>query len=339
MDEHKTNAVDFFKSAKWIRKNLPYANVSGGVSNVSFSFRGNNKVREAMHSAFLYHAINEGMDMGIVNHSMLEVYDSIPADLLEKVEDVLLNRREDATERLLDFAESVAGDKKEKKSVDKEWRNLEIRERISYSLINGKDEFIEDDVELARLSVERPIMVIENHLMDGMNQVGDLFGEGKMFLPQVVKSARVMKKAVSYLLPYMEASKVDSSINSAGKILMATVKGDVHDIGKNIVGVVLACNNFEIINLGVMVPPEKIIKIALEENVDIIGLSGLITPSLDEMVFLAQELKRLNIKIPILIGGATTSKAHTAVKIFPEIDSLINDFTSSSETLPALFEP
>ena len=333
LEEHKKNALDFFLATKWIRTNLPYASVCGGVSNVSFSFRGNNSVREAMHSSFLYHGIKHGMNMGIVNPNMLQIYDEIPKDLLDRVEDVLLNRREDATERLLDFAESVAGDKKEKKSVDKEWRNLEIRERISYSLINGKDEFIEHDVELARLSVERPIMVIENHLMDGMNQVGDLFGEGKMFLPQVVKSARVMKKAVSYLLPYMEASKVDSSINSAGKILMATVKGDVHDIGKNIVGVVLACNNFEIINLGVMVPPEKIIKIALEENVDIIGLSGLITPSLDEMVFLAQELKRLNIKIPILIGGATTSKAHTAVKIFPEIDSPVVHVNDASKAV------
>ena len=333
LEEHKKNALDFFLATKWIRTNLPYASVCGGVSNVSFSFRGNNSVREAMHSSFLYHGIKHGMNMGIVNPNMLQIYDEIPKDLLLRVEDVLLNRREDATERLLDFAESVTADKKEKKSVDKEWRNLEIRERISYSLINGKDEFIEEDVELARLTVERPIMVIEDHLMDGMNEVGDLFGEGKMFLPQVVKSARVMKKAVSYLLPYMEGSKVNNSINSAGKILMATVKGDVHDIGKNIVGVVLACNNFEIINLGVMVPPEKIIKTALEENVDIIGLSGLITPSLDEMVFLAQELKRLNINIPILIGGATTSKAHTAVKIFPEIDSPVVHVNDASKAV------
>ena len=333
MEEHRKNALDFCLATKWIRTNLPYASVSGGVSNVSFSFRGNNSVREAMHSAFLYHAIKHGMNMGIVNPNMLEIYDEIPKDLLDRVEDVLLDRREDATERLLDFAESVVGDKKEKKSVNKEWRNLELRERISYSLINGKDEFIEDDVELARLSVERPIMVIEGHLMDGMNVVGDLFGEGKMFLPQVVKSARVMKKAVAYLLPYIEASKTDGSSNSAGKILMATVKGDVHDIGKNIVGVVLACNNFEIIDLGVMVPPEKIIKTAVEENVDIIGLSGLITPSLDEMVFLAQELKRLNIKIPLLIGGATTSKAHTAVKIFPEIDSPVVHVNDASRAV------
>jgi len=318
MEEHKKNAVDFFDATKWIRSNLPFASVSGGVSNVSFSFRGNNTVREAMHSAFLYHAINHGMNMGIVNPNMLEIYDEIPKDLLEHVEDVLLNRREDATERLLDFAESVVGNKKIKKSSNKEWRKLELRERISYSLINGKDEFIDQDVELARQSVEEPIMVIEGHLMDGMNIVGDLFGDGKMFLPQVVKSARVMKKAVAYLLPFIEEAKTDDKTNSSGKILMATVKGDVHDIGKNIVGVVLACNNFEIIDLGVMVPPEKIIKTAVEQNVDIIGLSGLITPSLDEMVFLAQELNRQNIDIPLLIGGATTSKAHTAVKIHPE---------------------
>ncbi|MAU63781.1 MAG: methionine synthase [Flavobacteriaceae bacterium] len=333
MEEHRKNALDFFNATKWIRSNLPYASVSGGVSNVSFSFRGNNTVREAMHSAFLYHAINHGMNMGIVNPNMLEIYDEIPKDLLKHVEDVLLNRREDATERLLDFAESVVGDKKAKTSTNKKWRNLDLRERISYSLVNGKDEFVEEDVELARQSVEKPIMVIEGHLMDGMNIVGDLFGAGKMFLPQVVKSARVMKKAVAYLLPFIEEAKTDDSSNSSGKILMATVKGDVHDIGKNIVGVVLACNNFEIIDLGVMVPPEKIIKTAVDENVDIIGLSGLITPSLDEMVFLAQELKRLNIKIPLLIGGATTSKAHTAVKIFPEIDSPVVHVNDASRAV------
>ncbi|MDA9656915.1 methionine synthase [Flavobacteriaceae bacterium] len=333
MEEHRENALDFFNATKWIRTNLPFASVSGGVSNVSFSFRGNNAVREAMHSAFLYHAINHGMNMGIVNPNMLEIYDEIPKKLLEHVEDVLLNRREDATERLLEFAQTVSGDKKQKKSDVKEWRNLELRERISYSLINGQDEFIELDVEQARKTVDRPIMVIEGHLMDGMNVVGDLFGAGKMFLPQVVKSARVMKKAVAYLLPYIEAAKTDGSSNSAGKILMATVKGDVHDIGKNIVGVVLACNNFEIIDLGVMVPPEKIIKTAVDENVDIIGLSGLITPSLDEMVFLAQELKRLNINIPLLIGGATTSKAHTAVKIFPEIDSPVVHVNDASRAV------
>ncbi|MDC0593130.1 methionine synthase [Flavobacteriaceae bacterium] len=333
MEEHRENALDFFNATKWIRTNLPYASVSGGVSNVSFSFRGNNAVREAMHSAFLYHAINHGMNMGIVNPNMLEIYDEIPKKLLDHVEDVLLNRRDDATERLLEFAQTVSRDKKQKKSDVKEWRNLELRERISYSLINGQDEFIELDVEQARKTVDRPIMVIEGHLMDGMNVVGDLFGAGKMFLPQVVKSARVMKKAVAYLLPYIEAAKTDGSSNSAGKILMATVKGDVHDIGKNIVGVVLACNNFEIIDLGVMVPPEKIIKTAVEENVDIIGLSGLITPSLDEMVFLAQELKRLNINIPLLIGGATTSKAHTAVKIFPEIDSPVVHVNDASRAV------
>ena len=333
MEEHKKNALDFFLATKWIRTNLPYASVSGGVSNVSFSFRGNNTVREAMHSSFLYHAINHGMNMGIVNPNMLEIYDEIPKDLLEHVEDVLLDRRDDATERLLDFAESVIGDKKEKKTSKNEWRNLGLQERISYSLINGKDEFVEEDVELARQSVDKPIMVIEGHLMNGMNIVGDLFGAGKMFLPQVVKSARVMKKAVAYLLPYIEASKTDDSSNSAGKILMATVKGDVHDIGKNIVGVVLACNNFEIIDLGVMVPPEKIIKTAVEENVDIIGLSGLITPSLDEMVFLAKELNRLKLNIPLLIGGATTSKAHTAVKIFPEINSPVVHVNDASRAV------
>ena len=333
MEEHKKNALDFFLATKWIRTNLPYASVSGGVSNVSFSFRGNNTVREAMHSAFLYHAINHGMNMGIVNPNMLEIYDEIPKDLLEHVEDVLLDSRDDATERLLGFAESVIGDKKEKKTSKNEWRNLELQERISYSLINGKDEFVEEDVELARQSVDKPIMVIEGHLMNGMNIVGDLFGAGKMFLPQVVKSARVMKKAVAYLLPYIEASKTDDSSNSAGKILMATVKGDVHDIGKNIVGVVLACNNFEIIDLGVMVPPEKIIKTAVEENVDIIGLSGLITPSLDEMVFLAKELNRLKLNIPLLIGGATTSKAHTAVKIFPEINSPVVHVNDASRAV------
>ena len=333
MDEHRKNALDFFNATKWIRSNLPYASVSGGVSNVSFSFRGNNTVREAMHSAFLYHAINNGMNMGIVNPNMLEIYDEIPKDLLEYVEDVLLDRRDDATERLLEFAETVIGDKKDKKSSKNEWRKLELQERISYSLINGKDEFIEEDVEQARRTVDKPIMVIEGHLMKGMNIVGDLFGDGKMFLPQVVKSARVMKKAVAYLLPYIEESKTDDSSNSAGKILMATVKGDVHDIGKNIVSVVLACNNFEIIDLGVMVPPEKIIKTAIDENVDIIGLSGLITPSLDEMVFLAKELNRLKLNIPLLIGGATTSKAHTAVKIFPELDSPVVHVNDASRAV------
>ena len=319
MDEHKLNAIDFFNATKWIRNNLKGASVSGGVSNVSFSFRGNNAVREAMHSSFLYHGIKHGMNMGIVNPTMLEVYDEIPKDLLEYVEDVLLNRRDDATERLLDFAETVSNDnKKEEKIV--EWRGFNLQERINHSLIKGIDAYVDEDVEEARLIVDRPLQVIEKYLMNGMNIVGDLFGDGKMFLPQVVKSARVMKKAVAYLLPYIEADKSDDKSSSAGKILMATVKGDVHDIGKNIVSVVLGCNNFEIIDLGVMVPPEKIIEEAIKNNVDVIGLSGLITPSLDEMVYLAKELKKQKIKIPLLIGGATTSKAHTSVKIFPECD-------------------
>ena len=332
MEEHKLNALDFFKSAKWIRENLPNAHVSGGVSNVSFSFRGNNRVREAMHSAFLYHGIQHGMNMGIVNPTMLEIYDEIPKDLLEYVEDVLLNRRDDATERLLDFAETLINDQKDKKVEVKAWRNDALQDRITHSLVKGIDEFIEEDVEEARQSVYRPIEVIEGHLMNGMNVVGDLFGSGKMFLPQVVKSARVMKKAVAYLLPYIEAEK-DGKQEAAGKILMATVKGDVHDIGKNIVGVVLACNNYEIIDLGVMVPPEKIIETAVKEQVDIIGLSGLITPSLDEMIYIAQELKRQDLDIPLLIGGATTSKAHTAVKIAPELDSSVVHVNDASRAV------
>ena len=316
MEEHKTNALDFFRATKWIRENLTHAHVSGGVSNVSFSFRGNDRVREAMHSAFLYHAIKHGMSMGIVNPTMLEVYDDIPKDLLEHVEDVLLNRRDDATERLLDFAESVKSDVREGNVAKNEWRELPLQERISHSLVKGIDEFVTKDMEEARVSVSRPLEVIEGHLMTGMNIVGDLFGEGKMFLPQVVKSARVMKKAVAYLLPYIEA-EASGKQEKAGKILLATVKGDVHDIGKNIVGVVLGCNNYEIIDIGVMVPPEKIIETAIREQVDIIGLSGLITPSLDEMVFVAKELERIGAKIPLLIGGATTSRAHTAIKIDP----------------------
>lgn len=315
MDEHRLNAVDFIEGTRWVRKNLPYCSVSGGVSNVSFSFRGNNAVREAMHSAFLFHAIQAGMNMGIVNPALLEVYDDIPKDLLEHVEDVLLNRREDATERLLDFAETVVGKSKESK-VDLSWREEPLQNRITRALVKGIDQFIVEDVEEARLQASKPLEVIEGNLMTGMNVVGDLFGSGKMFLPQVVKSARVMKKAVAHLTPFIEASK-DSTSNAAGKILMATVKGDVHDIGKNIVSVVLACNNYEIVDLGVMVPPEIIIQRAKEEDVDIIGLSGLITPSLDEMVFLAKEMERQEFKVPLLIGGATTSKAHTAVKIDP----------------------
>jgi 5-methyltetrahydrofolate--homocysteine methyltransferase len=332
MEEHKLNALDFFKATQWIRENLPFAGVSGGVSNVSFSFRGNDKVREAMHSAFLYHAIKHGMTMGIVNPEMLEIYDEIDPVLLEHVEDVLLNRREDATERLLDLAESFKGDFKTNEKAIQEWRNGSVQERLTHSLVKGIDEFIEIDVEEARLSAEKPIEVIEINLMAGMNVVGDLFGSGKMFLPQVVKSARVMKKAVAYLLPYIEASK-DGKSSSAGKVLMATVKGDVHDIGKNIVSVVLACNNFEIIDLGVMVPPEKIIDAAVKESVDIIGLSGLITPSLDEMVYLAKEMDKLNIKIPIMIGGATTSRAHTAVKIAPEYQSTVVHVNDASRAV------
>jgi len=332
MDEHKLNALDFFRATKWIRENLPYANISGGVSNVSFSFRGNDKVREAMHSAFLYHAIKNGMTMGIVNPEMLEIYDEIDPILLEHVEDVLLNRREDATERLLDLAESFKGDFKTNEKAIQEWRNGSVQERLTHSLVKGIDEFIEIDVEEARASSEKAIDVIEINLMAGMNVVGDLFGSGKMFLPQVVKSARVMKKAVAYLLPFIEAQK-DGKSSSAGKVLMATVKGDVHDIGKNIVAVVLGCNNFEIIDLGVMVQPEKIIQAAIEHNVDIIGLSGLITPSLDEMVYLAKELDKLNIKIPIMIGGATTSRAHTAVKIAPEYKETVVHVNDASRAV------
>ncbi|WP_240643125.1 methionine synthase [Sinomicrobium pectinilyticum] len=322
MEEHRKNAVDFFRATKWIRENLPYANVSGGVSNVSFSFRGNNVVREAMNAAFLYHAVQHGMNMGIVNPEMLEVYDEIPEELLIHIEDVLLDRRDDATERLLDYAEQVKDSGKISEKKQQEWRSEGLQERITHALVKGIDEFIETDVEEARLQVDRPIEVIEIYLMNGMNVVGDLFGSGKMFLPQVVKSARVMKKAVAYLLPFIEEEKKnlpegEGGARAVGKILMATVKGDVHDIGKNIVSVVLGCNNYEVVDLGVMVPPEKIIQTAIDENVDIIGLSGLITPSLDEMVYLAQELDKLDINIPVLIGGATTSRAHTAVKIAP----------------------
>ena len=333
MDEHKRNALDFFRATKWIKENLPHAHVSGGVSNVSFSFRGNDTVREAMHSVFLYHAINNGMTMGIVNPEMLTIYDEIPKDLLEHVEDVLLNRREDATERLLDFAENVKGDSKNNEKAVQEWRSGSIQERLTHSLVKGIDEFIDLDIEEARQAASKPIDVIEINLMAGMNVVGDLFGSGKMFLPQVVKSARVMKKAVAYLLPFIEASKQVGDKQGAGKILMATVKGDVHDIGKNIVSVVLGCNNYEIIDLGVMVAPEKIIEAAIEHNVDIIGLSGLITPSLDEMVYLAKELERLKVKIPIMIGGATTSRAHTAVKIAPQYSSTVVHVNDASRAV------
>ncbi len=336
MDEHKLNALDFIRATKWVRENLPHCSVSGGVSNVSFSFRGNNPVREAMHSVFLYHAIKAGMNMGIVNPSMLEIYDDIPKDLLEHVEDVMLNRRDDATERLLDFAESVVGKAKESK-VDLSWREEPLQNRITRALVKGIDQYIIEDVEEARQSADKPIEVIEVNLMTGMNVVGDLFGSGKMFLPQVVKSARVMKKAVAYLLPYIEEEKLlnpqEGDTDGNGKILMATVKGDVHDIGKNIVSVVLACNNYEIVDLGVMVPPEKIIDEAIKHNVDIIGLSGLITPSLDEMVHLAKEMERKNFKVPLLIGGATTSKAHTAVKIDTQYSNAVVHVNDASRAV------
>lgn len=336
IEEHRLNALDYFNATKWIKQNLPGAKVSGGVSNVSFSFRGNDVVREAMHSAFLYHGIKHGMDMGIVNPAQLAIYDEIPKDLLVLVEDVLLNRTDDATEKLLEFAETVKGKGKEAVRENQEWRNGTVEERLSHALIKGIIEFIDEDTEEARQKYPRPLHVIEGPLMAGMSIVGDLFGEGKMFLPQVVKSARVMKKAVALLTPYMEEEKRLSGDQSknAGKILMATVKGDVHDIGKNIVGVVLACNNFEIIDLGVMVPAEKILAAALEHKVDVIGLSGLITPSLDEMVHVAREMQRLNFKIPLLIGGATTSRIHTAVKIDPEYMGSVVHVLDASKSVP-----
>lgn len=318
IEEHKNNAIDFFLATKWIKENLPGALVSGGVSNVSFSFRGNNRVREAMHSAFLYHGIKHGMDMGIVNPSQLEVYDEIPKDLLELVEDVLLNRRDDATERLLGYAETSKGTSTKTKVQDLGWREESIEKRLAHSLVKGIVEFIEEDTLEALEKYGRPIHVIEGPLMEGMNVVGDLFGAGKMFLPQVVKSARVMKKSVAILEPYLVAEKQSTGDQrGAGKVLLATVKGDVHDIGKNIVGVVLGCNNYQVIDLGVMVAAEKIIETAISEKVDVIGLSGLITPSLDEMIHVAKELERRKLSIPLLIGGATTSRVHTAVKISP----------------------
>ncbi len=331
MEEHRKNALDFINATKWVRENLPYVSVSGGVSNVSFSFRGNDTVREAMHSVFLYYAIKNGMNMGIVNPTMLEVYDEIPKDLLELVEDVMLDRRDDATERLLDYSEKHKSVKKE--IVENlEWRSQPLQDRITHSLVKGIDRFIEEDVEEARKVATRPLDVIEGNLMTGMSVVGDLFGSGKMFLPQVVKSARVMKKAVAYLQPYIEAEK-DSAQKANGKVLMATVKGDVHDIGKNIVSVVLGCNNYEIVDLGVMVPAEKIIETAIKENVDVIGLSGLITPSLDEMVHIAAELERQNLNFPLMIGGATTSKAHTAVKIDPKYKNAVVHVNDASRAV------
>jgi 5-methyltetrahydrofolate--homocysteine methyltransferase len=344
MEEHNNYAMDFINATRWIKENLPHAKVSGGVSNVSFSFRGNNKVREAMHAAFLYHAIGAGMDMGIVNAGMLEVYEEIEAELKDLVEDVLLNRRPDATERLVEFGERLkaasaeGGEKGDEKKVE-EWRNGTVEERLSHSLVKGIDAFIDVDAEEARVKLGRPLAVIEGPLMDGMGVVGDLFGAGKMFLPQVVKSARVMKKAVAYLTPFMEAEKAEMAaaglaVRVQGKIVLATVKGDVHDIGKNIVGVVLACNNYEVIDMGVMVPAEKILERAREVRADIVGLSGLITPSLDEMVHVAKEMERQGMKLPLLIGGATTSRAHTAVKIAPHYSEPVVHVLDASRAVP-----
>jgi len=340
LEEHNNYAVDFINATRWIKANLPHAKVSGGVSNISFSFRGNNKVREAMHSAFLYHAIAAGMDMGIVNAGMLEVYEEIDPELKVLVEDVLLNRRPDATERLVEFGEKLKGAGavvSEKKA--EEWRSGTVEERLSHALVKGIDTYIEIDAEEARVKLGRPLLVIEGPLMDGMSVVGDLFGAGKMFLPQVVKSARVMKKAVAHLTPFMEAEKATMAaaghaVKAQGKILLATVKGDVHDIGKNIVGVVLACNNYEVIDLGVMVPCEKILERAKAENADLIGLSGLITPSLDEMVHVAREMERQGFKLPLLIGGATTSRAHTAVKIAPHYSEPVVHVLDASRAVP-----
>jgi len=340
MEEHNNYAVDFINATRWIKANLPHAKVSGGVSNISFSFRGNNKVREAMHSAFLYHAITAGMDMGIVNAGMLEVYEEIEPELKLLVEDVLLNRRPDSTERLVDYGQTLKGVGKavnEKKA--EEWRTGTVEERLSHALVKGIDAYIEVDAEEARVKLGRPLLVIEGPLMAGMSVVGDLFGAGKMFLPQVVKSARVMKKAVAHLTPFMEAEKVALAasgqvVKAQGKIVLATVKGDVHDIGKNIVGVVLACNNYEVIDMGVMVPCEKILERAKAEKADMIGLSGLITPSLDEMVHVAREMERQGFKLPLLIGGATTSRAHTAVKIAPHYSEPVVHVQDASRAVP-----
>ena len=340
MEEHNNYAVDFINATRWIKANLPHAKVSGGVSNISFSFRGNNKVREAMHSAFLYHAIEAGMDMGIVNAGMLEVYEEIEPELKELVEDVLLNRRPDATERLVEYGETLknAGTVVSEKKAE-EWRNGTVEERLSHALVKGIDTYIEIDAEEARVKLGRPLLVIEGPLMAGMSVVGDLFGAGKMFLPQVVKSARVMKKAVAHLTPFMEAEKLSMeaaghTVKAQGKIILATVKGDVHDIGKNIVGVVLACNNYEVIDLGVMVSSEKILERAKAEKADLIGLSGLITPSLDEMVHVAKEMERQGFKLPLLIGGATTSRAHTAVKIAPHYSEPVVHVLDASRAVP-----
>ena len=342
MEEHNNYALDFLEATRWIKANLPHAKVSGGVSNISFSFRGNNRVREAMHSAFLFHAIGAGMDMGIVNAGMLEVYEEIQPELKELVEDVLLNRRPDATERLVDFGERLKSEASgvavtEKKA--EEWRAGTVEARLSHALVKGIDTYIDGDTEEARAKLGRPLLVIEGPLMDGMSVVGDLFGAGKMFLPQVVKSARVMKKAVAYLTPFMEAEKAELAaagqvVKTQGKIVLATVKGDVHDIGKNIVGVVLACNNYEVLDMGVMVPCEKILERAKLEKADLIGLSGLITPSLDEMTHVAREMERQGFTLPLLIGGATTSKAHTAVKIAPHYSQPVVHVLDASRAVP-----
>ncbi len=341
MEEHNNYAVDFITATRWIKANLPHAKVSGGISNISFSFRGNNKVREAMHSAFLYHAIAAGMDMGIVNAGMLEVYEEIEPELREMVEDVLLNRRPDATERLVEYGEILksSGTSAASEKKAEEWRHGTVEERLSHALVKGIDSYIEIDTEEARVKLGRPLAVIEGPLMTGMSVVGDLFGAGKMFLPQVVKSARVMKKAVAYLTPFMEAEKAAAeaaglTVRAQGKIVLATVKGDVHDIGKNIVGVVLACNNYEVIDMGVMVPCEKILERARAEQADMIGLSGLITPSLDEMVHVAREMERQGFKLPLLIGGATTSRAHTAVKIAPNYSQPVVHILDASRAVP-----
>lgn len=336
IEEHNNYAVDFIEAAHWIKQNLPHAKVSGGISNVSFSFRGNNVVREAMHSAFLYHAIKAGLDMGIVNAGQLEVYEEIPKELLTLVEDVLLNRKADATEKLVEYAEKVK-QKDKAEVIQDEWRNSSVEERLKHSLIKGVVDFIDSDIEEARIKYKRPIDVIEGPLMAGMNVVGDLFGAGKMFLPQVVKSARVMKKAVAYLTPFIEEEKnIASDYREAGKVLMATVKGDVHDIGKNIVGVVLGCNNYQVIDIGVMVSADKIIQTAIDENVDVIGISGLITPSLDEMCFVASEMERRGLKIPLMIGGATTSRIHTAVKIAPNYSQSVIHVLDASRSVPVV---
>jgi len=333
MEEHRSNAIDFFKATHWIKQHLPHASVSGGVSNVSFSFRGNDKVREAMHSAFLYHAIQQGMNMGIVNPAQLEVYEQIDKELLEKVEDVLLNRREDATERLVELAEQYKGQSTQKNQKEEAWRNFSVEKRLEHALVKGITDYIDQDIEEARQKIARPLEVIEGPLMDGMNVVGELFGSGKMFLPQVVKSARVMKKAVKYLEPFLEEQKNTHIKKNNFKILLATVKGDVHDIGKNIVSVVLACNNYDIVDLGVMIPAETILQKAIEEKVDLIGLSGLITPSLDEMINVAQEMERKKMNIPLLIGGATTSKMHTALKVASEYSAPVIHVLDASKSV------